>query len=175
MGTLDLEPTLVQPLYGGAGADYLIGSAANMSTGDTAEITLLYEANSESTISAYDTIAVNSTDNNSATYVFRYEPGATRASFSAAGVTATNGVVTFSSTFATDVTARVAAIASNTSDEAAAFQDHAGNAYLFVKGSSDDLVVQVGSAVASGAAGVGGGIAGLTINTSNNIDLTIQG
>ena len=90
-------------------------------------------------------------------------------------MTATNGVVTFSSTFATDVTARVAAIASNTSDgNAAAFQDHAGNAYLFVKGSSDDLVVQVGSAVASGAAGVGGGIAGLTINASNNIDLTIK-
>ena len=160
-------------LYGGAGADYLLGSAANFSAGDTSEITVLYQANSESTISAYDTIAVNATDDDSATYVFRYEPGATRASFSAAGVTATNGVVTFSSTFATDVTARVAAIASNTSDgNAAAFQDNAGKAYLFVNGSSDDLVVQVGSAAASGSQG---GIAGLTINASNNIDLTIQG
>ena len=84
---------------------------------------------------------------NSGTYSFDYRPGATRATFSAAGVTATNGVVTFSSNYATDLTARASAVASNSSDgNAAAFLDGDGNAYLFVKGSSDNLLVKVGSA-----------------------------
>ena len=156
-------------IYGGAGADYLIGSAADLADTKTAAMVLLYENNSESTISAYDTIAVNTNDGGSGSYLFRYEPGASLAAFSAAGLTGTNGVVTFSSTFATDVTARVAAISSNTSSgNAAAFTDGSGNAYLFVKGSTDDLVVQAGSAVASG-------IAGLAINASKNMTLTLNG
>ena len=106
-------------------------------------IAVEYLANSESTISAYDTVAALM----GLVLAFQYEPGATRAAFSAAGLTATNGVVTFSSTFATDVTARASAISTNTSNsEAAAFFDGSGNAFLFVKGSSDNLVVQVGSA-----------------------------
>ena len=142
-------------IYGGAGADYLIGSAADLADTKTAAMVLLYENNSESTISAYDTIAVNTNDGGSGSYLFRYEPGASQASFSAAGLTATNGVVTFSSTFATDVTARVEAISTNTTTgNAAGFLDGSGNAYLFVKGSSEDLVVQAGSAVASGIAGL---------------------
>ena len=155
-------------IYGGAGADYLIGSAADLADTKTAAMVLLYENNSESTISAYDTIAVNTNDGGSGSYLFRYEPGASLAAFSAAGLTGTNGVVTFSSTFATDVTARVAAISSNTSSgNAAAFTDGSGNAYLFVKGSTD-VLVQAGSAVASG-------IAGLAINASKNMTLTLNG
>ena len=153
-------------IYGGAGADLLLGSAT-METTDTVQIDLKYAANSESTISAYDTVAVDFV--NSGTYSFDYRPGATRATFSAAGVTATNGVVTFSSNFATDLTARASAVASNTSDgNAAAFLDGDGNAYLFVKGSSDNLVVKVGSAASLSA------INTLTIGSNTDIDVTIS-
>ena len=153
-------------VYGGAGADYLLGSA-NMEAGDTHQPILEYIANSESTISAYDTVALNVT--NSGTYSFRYEPGATKATFSAAGLTATNGQVVFSSTFATDVTARASAIAANTSTGGAAgFLDGSGNAYLFVKGSSDNLVVQLGSATVSAISTMG-------INADKNLTLKIEG
>ena len=157
-------------IYGGAGADYLLGSAS-IAAGGTVAPVLEYISNSESTISAYDTVALSITaSNDSGTYSFRYEPGATQASFSAAGATATNGVVVFSSTFATDVTARASAIASNSSDgNAAAFLDGSGNAYLFVKGSSDNLVVQVGSAASLSAIG------SLGINASKNLTLKIEG
>ena len=68
----------------------------------------------------------------------------------AVGLTGTNGVVAFSGTFDTDLTARVEAIASNTSvGDAAAFLDGSSNAYLFVKGSSDNLLVKVGSEAVS--------------------------
>jgi hypothetical protein len=153
-------------LYGGAGADYLFGSAT-LSAGDTVAMNLEYINNSESTLSAYDTIALNTT--NSGTYSFRYEPGASQASFSAAGLTGSNGVVVFSSTFATDVTARVEAIAANTTaGDAAAFLDGSSQAYLFVKGSTDNLLVQVGSATVSAVGGLG-------INASKNFTLDIEG
>ena len=153
-------------IYGGAGADLLLGSAT-METTDTVQIELKYAANSESTISAYDTVAVDFT--NSGTYSFDYRPGATRATFSGAGITATNGVVTFSSNFATDLTARASAVATNTSDgNAAAFLDGDGNAYLFVKGSSDNLVVKVGSAASLSAVNT------LTIGSNTDIDVTIS-
>ena len=153
-------------LYGGAGADYLFGSAT-LSAGDTVAMNLEYIDNSESTLSAYDTIALNTT--NSGTYSFRYEPGASQASFSAVGLTGTNGVVVFSSTFATDVTARVEAIAANTTaGDAAAFLDGSSQAYLFVKGSTDNLLVQVGSATVSAVGGLG-------INASKNFTLDIEG
>jgi len=155
-------------IYGGAGADWLIGSAT-LSGGATVDPVLEYKANTESTLSAFDTIAVGATDASSGTYVFRYEPGASQAAFSAAGLTGTNGVVVFSSNFATDVTARVEAIAANTSaGDAAAFLDGSSNAYLFVKGSTDNLVVQVGTAAVSS-------VATLNINASKNFNLTIQG
>ena len=153
-------------INGGAGADLILRSAAMAGAGSSV-IAVEYLANSESTISAYDTVALDV--NGSGTYTFQYEPGATRASFSAAGLTATNGVVTFSSTFATDVTARASAISTNTSNsEAAAFFDGSGNAFLFVKGSSDNLVVQVGSAASLSA------IDGLTIRASKSFSLEIE-
>ena len=151
-------------IYGGAGADYLLGSAAMAGAG-SAVVSLEYLANSESTISAYDTVALDV--NGSGTYTFRYEPGATRAAFSAAGLTATDGKVVFSSTFATDVTAR-ASSATTFNDVAAAFLDGSGNAYLFVKGSSDNLVVQVGSAASLSA------IDDFSINASKNFSLEIE-
>ena len=148
------------------GADYLFSSAEALAAGGTVAINLEYNDNSESVLSAFDTVAVDTT--NSGTYSFRYEPGASQAAFSAAGLTGTNGVVVFSSNFATNVTARVEAIASNTSSgDAAAFLDGDSNAYLFVKGSTDNLVVQVGSATVSAVASLG-------INANKNFSLKIE-
>ena len=154
-------------LKGGAGADYLMGSA-EMEAGDTNQVVLEYVANSESTLSAFDTVALDVTD--SGNYVFRYEPGASAATFNTeGGLTATDGVVTFSSTFATDVTARAEAIASKTTaGQAAAFVDGSSNAYLFVKGSSDNLVVQIGSATVAS-------IASMTLDSTNSAkDITLK-
>ena len=75
------------------GADYLFGSAAALAAGGTVAINLEYNDNSESVLSAFDTVAVGTT--NSGTYSFRYEPGASQAAFSAAGLTGTKGVVVF--------------------------------------------------------------------------------
>ena len=104
----------------------------------------------------------------SAKYSFRYEPGATLATFSAAKATGTNGVVAFSSTFATDVTARAASIAAATTEgNAAVFLDGSSNSYLFVKGSTEDLVVQIGSAAVTA-------INSLNINASKNFTIGIE-
>ena len=154
-------------LNGGAGADYLFGSAS-ITGGGTVAINLLYTENTESTLTAFDTVAVDVTDNNSGNYVFRYEPGATLASFSAAGVTGTDGIVAFSSNFATDVTARAEAIASNTTAGGAAiFMDGSSNSYLFVNGSTDDLLVQIGSAAVTG-------LNSFNINASKNFTIGIE-
>ena len=155
-------------VYGGAGADYLIGSANNISAGGTVAVEIEYLNNSESTLSAFDTIAVNATDDQNATYSFRYEVGgATQSNFSAAKATTTNGAVTFTAGFDNNLTARVDYIAANTSvGNAATFPDIDSKAYLFVKGSSDNLVVQIGSAAVSGVSTV-------NVNASKNIDVTI--
>ena len=149
-------------IYGGAGADYIFGDAT-ISGSTSGGITVEYLANSESTLSAFDTIAVDMAG--SGTYNFHYEPGATGATFaSGAGASGSNGLILFSSQFASDVTARVEAIAAKASTgDAAAFVDGSNNAYLFVKGSTDNLVVQVGSAALSGA----GDISSLGISNSN--------
>ena len=149
-------------IYGGAGADYIFGDAT-ISGSTSGGITVEYQANSESTLSAFDTIAVDMAG--SGTYNFHYAPGATGATFvSGAGASGSNGLILFSSQFASDVTARVEAIAAKASTgDAAAFVDGSNNAYLFVKGSTDNLVVQVGSAALSGA----GDISSLGIADSN--------
>ena len=156
-------------IFGGAGADYILGSASNVSAGGTIAIDIEYTDNSQSTLSAFDTIAVNATDNQNAIYSFRYEDGASQASFSAAKATATNGVIAFTAGFDNDLTARVELVAANTSTgDAATFMDGDSKAYLFVKGATDNLLVQVGSAAVSG-------VSTLNINASKNIDLTIAG
>ena len=138
-------------IYGGAGAD-LLATDALLSDGDTVFAAFEYNADSESTLAAMDTIAVMATAG-SGTYSVLYQVGgASRATFSAAGATATNGLVVFSSTFDNAVTARVSKLASNTDvGDAAVFYDGAGQSYLFVNGSTDDLVVEMGiTAIASG-------------------------
>ena len=151
-------------VYGGAGADYFLkGASAAANVASTVQAQFLYEATTESTVSAYDTVGVDFPD--SGTFEFRYEPGGlSKASFSGSNATGTNGMVTFTSTFATTMTARAEHVAANTSTgDAAAFVDGAGLAYLFVKGSSENLLVQVGSAVVSGA--IAGG--SLALSASN--------
>ena len=69
--------------------------------------------------------------------------GVSQAVFSV-GATATNGLVAFSSTFDNAVTACVSKLAS-TMLVMCCLYDGAGVAYLFVNGSTDDLVVQIGS------------------------------
>ena len=65
-----------------------------------------------------------------------------------ANFTASNSLVTFTSTFSQDLTARVEALdASMSTGEVAIFQE--GNnslAYVFVQGGSTDTVVQIGTA-----------------------------
>ena len=61
-------------LNGGAGADLLLASSTDIFTDETAEIVLEYLNNSESTLSAYDTIAINAGSNVEGFYTFRYEP-----------------------------------------------------------------------------------------------------
>ena len=79
-------------------------------------------------------------------------------------------MVTFTSTFGATLTARAEHIASNTSTgNAAAFVDGGGVAYLFVKGSSENLLVQVGSAAISGA--IAGG--SITLSASKGIALNL--
>ena len=65
---------------------------------------------SDSTISAFDTIVAKGSA--SATYEFNYVPGgAARGTFSGNGVTATDGIVVFSGSFDSSVTARAESIA----------------------------------------------------------------
>ena len=157
-------------IYGGAGADYFLkdaSAAVDVSTTVVAEF--LYEANTESVLSAYDTIGVDFGD--SGDFAIRYAPGGlTRATFAGSNATGTNGMVTFTSTFGATLTARAEHIASSTSTgDAAAFVDGAGVAYLFVKGSSENLLVQVGSAAISGA--IAGG--SITLSAAKGIALNL--
>ncbi len=156
-------------LYGGAGADYLLGSAA-IETNTTNSMIIQYKTATESTVSAYDTIAIGG-GSVSSTFKFNWTNGdATRASFSASELTATNGVVTFTATYATDLTSRVSALDTNTTNagEVALFLDGSDNAYMFIKGSSDDLVVKVGSAAQSA------GVSAATVSISQGKDITYK-
>ena len=125
---------------------------AHRSLTATLLLTLGYATATDSTITAFDTVAVGIAAAESGDYKFQYAPGgAVGASFSGVGVTSTNGVITFTSTYNNDVTARYSAVAANASTgDAAVFIDGSGINYLFVKGASDNLVVQVGTASVSG-------------------------
>ena len=152
-------------INGGAGADYLLADAT-LTGGDTAEAILQISTSTDSTISAFDTIVAGAA---SGGYVFNYEPGGvTRGTFSGNGVTATNGVVTFTGTFDNGVTARADYLNDNggASGKTYAFSDGAGASYLFVKG-SNNTVVQLGSANYSG----GVGSMKTTDETRNYVDL----
>ncbi len=157
-------------LYGGAGADYLLGSAA-IENNDTALIVLEYNTATDSVISAYDTVAASVTASVSGFYKFNWVPAnASVATFSASDVTASAGRVVFTSTYSTDVTSRVSALDTNITSNggAAVFVDGSNNAYLFVKGSDANLVVKVGSATISG------GINDASLTISNSQDMTLN-
>jgi len=162
-------------IRGGAGADVLLAEAT-ITTGNTAEAVIEFATATDSTITAYDTIALDvagNNDGNSATYLFNWMPGgAVRGQFSGDDVTATNGVVTFTGTFDASVTARSIAIASAAAtSDTFAFADGAGNSYLFIVGAGGETIAQIGSATISGD--VQG--ASLTITDGKRIALDIGG
>ena len=139
-------------IYGGAGAD-LISGTATIATGTTVNAVFGFSAASDSVLSAMDTIGIGGSGT---IFTVRYDAGGlTTTAISAAGeFTATNGSVVFTGTFASDVTARVNAIDAQVSNAGTVLSFVDGNNvnYLFVKGSSDDLVAQFGytGGVASG-------------------------
>jgi len=159
-------------VFGGAGGDELLSAAAH--SGGTIGITFGYSANTDSTLSAYDTIALNYVSGGG-TFVFNMvQGGINNASFSGNGVTGTNGVATFTSTFSTDLTARVEALNSSVSaGGAVTFRGGTGLNYLFVQGGTsslaDDLLVQVGGNAKNSAA------QSLTVAGGKNISLTLAG
>ena len=157
-------------INGGAGADLLLASAGN-TNGDTVAFTLGYAADSDSTITAFDTIGVGIAAAQSGNYKFQYAPGGAIAStLSGGGLTATDGVVTFTSNYDNAVTARASALATQSDTGAASvFIDGDGINYLFVKGASENLVVQVGTASVSG----GLNDASLTIAGGKTITLNL--
>lgn len=163
-------------VWGGAGADLFTASAAATTTTlETAGITFGYSANTDSTLSAMDTIAIGFQSNEDNFYRFRVDNGSNvaLASFSAAGgqATGTNGVVIFSANFNDGLTARVDIVNANTtSNQFATFVAGANNTrYIFIQGgdtssTTDDLLVQVGTAGTAALAQ-----AAVTITNGKNI------
>ena len=144
-------------VYGGLGADLFVASAMTVAT--TLGVTFGYSAYADSTISAMDSIAIGSTAISGA-YVLDFVPaGLTLGSFSGsqAGIaTGTNGIVTFTSTFDGDVSARYSVINTDMTTVGATvvFKDGSNVNYLFIQGgTSDDLIAQVG-VTASGVAAI---------------------
>ena len=160
-------------IEGGAGADYLLEST-NILTGDTSEAVIQFKTATDSTITAYDTIALDADGSDeSATYVFNWVPGGLkRGTFSGDDVSATVGKVTFTGTFDAAVTARAEKIAElGATNDTYAFADGAGNSYLFIMGAAGNTIAQIGSATISGD--VQG--AALTITDGTRIALNIGG
>lgn len=155
-------------VYGGLGADRL-GSGINVSASSATNLVFGYSAAGDSTLSAFDTIAFGG-DTKSATYFVRYDAfDVNAASFSGAHATGTNGTVAFTSTFDNDVTARAQYLSTQlTAGNAVLFVDNhtTKNQYLFIKGSSDNTIVQIGTG-STGVAGV------LTINGGKNLTLNL--
>ena len=132
--------------YEGAGADVFSADDSDVVSG--AAFTFGYSAASDSTLTAMDTIAFMGASTVD-TFRFNYLPGSTDAgSFSATNATASNGFVTFTSTYAADVTARASYVDSQmtTAGASVVFRDGSNINYLFVQGGSDDLVVALGDA-----------------------------
>jgi len=160
----------VGTVYGGAGADRIM-SGGTLSGGGTVQMVFGYSATTDSTLAGYDTIAVGGA-NTSGTFKFNYVPGGVSlASFNGVGLSGTQGVVSFTSTYGdSDVTARASAIATNTSaSEAVIFRDGNNVNYLFIKGSSlsESAIVQVGSAAGTGVNGT------ITLDGGKNITMGI--
>jgi len=135
-------------IFGGLGADTISNANASISGGNTVGFTWAYSSYEDSVLSAMDTIAIGGAAA-SGTYVFRSEMGgAVAGSFSAEQATGTNGVVTFTATYGTDVTSRASYINANmtTVGSTVTFKDGNNVNYLFIQGGATDVVTQVGTA-----------------------------
>jgi hypothetical protein len=162
-------------VFGNAGADLLFDSAT-VATDQRMDVTFGYNT-ADSTVAGYDTIAVGGAAITGVTYqVSVSQASMSQLQLATANYTASNSVVTFTSTFSQDLTARVEALDSTTSKgEVALFQE--GNSslgYLFVQGgavgTSDDTLVQLGTASINSFAD---GHLTISGTNSNFIDLTL--
>jgi len=131
-------------LYGGAGADQL-ATAGQLLRDFTYGVTFGYDSYTESNISAMDSIAVANAASGTFNTYFSFG-GLSRASFATSVATATDGVAIFTATYDNNVTARVSLLDSAITTQGAVvlFQDGNRKNYAFVKGSTDDLVFEVG-------------------------------
>lgn len=123
-------------VYGGLGADTFSGTNW---TGGSAKETFVMGISSfaDSVITAMDSVSLGSTV--SGLYRNYYaDGGLSLASFSAAGVSGTNGIATFSGTWDNGVTARYTAVdaAATTTGSVVAFVDGNNDAFLFIQGGS---------------------------------------
>ena len=95
-----------------------------------------------------DTIAIGGAAQ-SGTYVFEALPGGLSVgTFSGANASGTNGVVTFTAGYDTNVTARADYLASvnSTTGTTLIFKDGSNVDYLFIQGGDDQTVIQMGTA-----------------------------
>jgi hypothetical protein len=138
-------------VFGNAGADLLFESST-VAAGGRMLMTFGYNT-ADSTLAGYDTIAVGGGAITGVQNFVNVSQGSlAQLQMATANFTASNSVVTFTSTFSQDLTARVEAIdASTDKGEVAMFIESNSNlAYLFVQGgttgTSDDTLVQFGTA-----------------------------
>ena len=152
-------------IFGGAGADLLLESA-DITNAGLIEATFGFNT-ADSTIGGYDTIAIGG-GSVTGSYLINVSQGslAVLTAHTASNFTATNSLITFTSTFSQDLTARVEALdASLTDGQAAMFTETNNNlAYLFVQGGTTDTVVQIGTAQITNFAAS----ASLTISGTNS-------
>jgi hypothetical protein len=164
-------------IFGNAGSD-LIFDSATVGAGERMDVTFGYNT-ADSTIAGYDTIAVGGGAITGVSYHVNVSQGSlSQLQLATATYTASNSMVTFTSTFSQDLTARVTELDATTNKgEVALFQE--GNSslgYLFVQGgtvgTSDDTLVQLGTAELNNASF---GDGHLTISGTNNtfVDLSL--
>jgi hypothetical protein len=162
-------------IFGNAGSDLIFDSAEIAADADM-NVTFGYNT-ADSTLAGYDTIAVGGGGITGVSYNVAVTQGSmSQLQIATANYTASNSVVTFTSTFSQDLTARVEALdATTTKGEVALFQE--GNntlGYLFVQGgsvgTSDDVVVQLGTASINSFAD---GHLTISGTSKNFIDLTL--
>jgi hypothetical protein len=134
-------------VFGNAGADLLFESSTIVN-GDELGVTFGYNT-ADSTLAGYDTIAVGGGARSAEYRLEVVGQTMSQLQMATSNFTASNSVVTFTSTFAQDLTARVEALdASMEAGEVAVFKEGNGNLqYLFVQGGTiDDTLVQLGTA-----------------------------
>ena len=133
-------------IFGGGGADLILESA-DITSGGLIEAVFGFNT-ADSTIAGYDTIAIGGAALTASYRLSNSQQSLGQLQMATANFTASNSLVTFTSTFSQDLTARVEALdASMSTGEVAIFQE--GNnslAYVFVQGGSTDTVVQIGTA-----------------------------